>query len=155
MNTLWKKRLAVSPQWITDKWAGGRPWNQQGSETFQIKIKKHRIIRKYKEEDEWGERTGLSFWLSQRLRHLSLAADYTTTTTTTQEWIPAGGDVVVMKNNDGDGKSIASKENEHHRLIFWKHRSLKLMLWKYMKPPYFLFSFKNIKDCNFNEFIQG
>ena len=90
----------------------------------QIKQK----IRKYK-EDEWGQRTGLSFWLSQRLRHLSLAADYTTTTTTTtQEWISAGGDVVVMKNNDGDGKSIASKENEHHRLIFWKHRSLKLML---------------------------
>ena len=50
----------------------------------QIKQK----IRKYK-EDEW--RTGLSFWLSQRLRHLSLAAGYTTTT---QEWIRAG---VIMK----------------------------------------------------------
>ena len=126
-------------------------WNLES-----FKIKKHRIIRKYK-EDECGERTGLSFWLSQRLRHLSLAADYTTTTTTTttQEWITAGGDVVIMKNNDGDGKSIASKENEHHRLMFWKHRSLKLMLWKYTKPPYFPFSFKNIKDCNFHEFIQG
>ena len=55
----------------------------------QIKQK----IRKYK-EDEWGQRTGLSFWLSQRLRHLSLAAGYTTTT---QEWIRAGGDVVIMK----------------------------------------------------------
>ena len=37
MNTLWKKRLAVSrKQWITDKWAGGRPWNQQGSETWNL-----------------------------------------------------------------------------------------------------------------------
>ena len=49
----------------------------------QIKQK----IRKYK-EDEWGERTGLSFWLSQRLRHLSLAA------TTTQEW---GGTLSLWK----------------------------------------------------------